>query len=653
MKKLLLFFIFILCIYFSPGQSSEDYTIQLNVTVQESPPSLLFKWPQDTSCLSYNVGRKLRDATSWTTLATGLADTTTQFIDPNLNMGDAYEYRFTKACSSYSAFTYTYSGIAAPAIEQRGRIILLVDSTFASALSAELTTLISDLTGDGWFVIRHDVSRFDSVPFVKNLIVTDYNADMVNTKAVMIIGHVPVPYSGNLAPDGHPDHFGAWPADVYYGSMSGSWTDISVNATSASRPENINIPGDGKFDQSIIPGTIDLEVGRIDFSNLPQFAFTEEELLRKYLVKDHAYRNKFFSTRPRALVDDNFGAFSGEAFGSSGWRLEALVGADSISSLDYFTTLNTENYQWSYGCGGGSYTSCGGVGSTSDFVNDSVQTIFSMLFGSYFGDWDSQDNFMRSSLASGTTLTCSWSGRPYWHYHHMGLGENIGHSAKVSQNNNGQYAYNNSARGVHMALMGDPTLRMHIIAPPSGLTAIDGGNDQVLLSWNASPDSVLGYCVYRYDSVSGNYIRMNAAIIPATFSADPFPLNNLNQYMVRAIRLEKSASGTYYNLSEGIFSSVSILLGTGTPAATISHLSLFPNPCNGKCTLEFVSADAADFKLTVLNTSGQVVLETSGESMPGINHFSILTGDLPAGIYFMKILSEEGMVFQKLFLKNK
>jgi hypothetical protein len=30
---------------------------------------------------------------------------------------------------------------------------------------------------------------------------------------------------------------------------------------------------------------------------------------------------------------------------------------------------------------------------------------FTMLFGSYFGDWDSQDNFLRAPLAQGLTLT--------------------------------------------------------------------------------------------------------------------------------------------------------------------------------------------------------------------------------------------------------
>jgi hypothetical protein len=647
MKNILIFF-FALSSIFCEAQTTKDYTIQVNVTVQESPPALTFQWPLDTSAVNYTVNRKLKSATTWSTIAAGLPDTTTQFTDQNIATGDAFEYRFVKYMATYTAYAYTYSGIALPETDQRGRIIVLVDSVFSIPLQQELDLMMLDLKGDGWTVSRHDVSRYDSVPFIKNLILADYNSDTANTKAVMIIGHVPVPYSGNMAPDGHTDHIGAWPADLYYGTMYSNWTDVTVNVTTASRPENINVPGDGKFDQSIFQGSVDLQVGRIDFFNLPLFPFTEEELMRKYLEKNHAYRNKYFTVRPRALVDDNFGAFGGEAFASNGWRLSSLVSADSISEQDYFTTLDTESYQWSYGCGGGTFTSCGGVGSSTDFTIDSVQTIFSMLFGSYFGDWDSQDNFMRSSLASGTTLTCSWAGRPNWNYHHMGLGENIGYSARVSQNNNGLYVFNNSQHAVHITLMGDPTLRMHIIAPPSLLSATDGGNDQVMLTWNPSADSVLGYYVYRFDSANGLYNRISPAIINSTFYIDALPQNNLNQYMVRAVRLEHSASGTYYNLSQGIFDSVAVLLGSDEMISTFSTITLYPNPCTDVLRVDLTAFYKKNISIQILTITGNLAIETGRSLAEGVNHFDISTRSLSPGTYLLKVVSDDGIIFKRI-----
>lgn len=54
-----------------------------------------------------------------------------------------------------------------------------------------------------------------------------------------------------------------------------------------------NVPGDGKFDQTFIPSTIELEVGRVDLSDLPAFLpKTERDLLRQYLDKNHNFRHK-------------------------------------------------------------------------------------------------------------------------------------------------------------------------------------------------------------------------------------------------------------------------------------------------------------------------------------------------------------------------
>src|SRR5262249_22721181 len=125
----------------------------------------------------------------------------------------------------------------------------------------------------------------------------------------------------------------------------------------------------------------------------------------------------------------------------------------------------------------------------------------------------------------------------YWH--HMAMGYNIGYSTMLSQNNDantGLYKakINDSARGVHMALMGDPTLRMHVVTPPSGLT-IPGGT---LLSWSASPDTVLGYYVYRAADPSGPYTRLTPSLIAATTFLDTNPSGGAVTYMVRAVKLE-------------------------------------------------------------------------------------------------------------------
>ena len=119
--------------------------------------------------------------------------------------------------------------------------------TFSDSLATEIAKLRKDFICDGWLVLQHNVSRTDSVTHIKSLILADYHADSINTKAVFLLGHVPVPYSGDINPDGHPDHLGAWPADVYYADMIGNWTDNTINDTLAGRPQNQNRIGDGEI----------------------------------------------------------------------------------------------------------------------------------------------------------------------------------------------------------------------------------------------------------------------------------------------------------------------------------------------------------------------------------------------------------------------
>src|SRR6188768_2197779 len=106
MKKTLLSSFLLFSISLFAQTTTKDYTIQLNVSVQETPPALVFHWPLDTASVYYSVSRKLKDAATWTQVAANLPDTTTQFIDLNLSPGDAYEYRFVKNNSNYSATTY-------------------------------------------------------------------------------------------------------------------------------------------------------------------------------------------------------------------------------------------------------------------------------------------------------------------------------------------------------------------------------------------------------------------------------------------------------------------------------------------------------------------------------------------------------------------
>lgn len=569
------------------------YAVQASANVQVSPPQIRLQWPADGKATGYKVSRKELGAASWGG-ESPLPGTATGYVDSSVAAGVAYEYQISKTTSAgYAGFGYVCAGIRAPLIEDRGKLVLVVDGLYAAELANELSQLHQNLTGDGWTVLRHDVSRTDSPANIKNIIQADYAADPAGVKAVFLFGHIPVPYSGNLNPDGHPDHRGAWPTDAYYGDMDGSWTDHSVSNTSAQRQANWNVPGDGKFDQSELPSEVELEVGRVDLSNMTCFsnktpARYEKDLLRQYLKKDHAFRHGRLLVQRRGIICDNFGEKSGEAFAASGWRnFAAFFGADNITAVpgwNYFSTVGSQSYLWSYGCGGGSYYTCDGIGTSDDFARTDVQSVFTMFLGSYFGDWDNESNFLRAPLGSTScTLAAAWAGRPHWFFHHMALGHTIGYSARLSQNNRsgGLYsAQNYSTRGIHVSLLGDPTLRLHPVIPPSSLNGSPSPAGMAL-TWTASTDSDLeGYYVYRSGDKAGPYQRISGDTpITQTSYVDPQGGANTFTYMVRAIKLERSGSGTYLNPSQGVFFGPDSGTSWGHPGS--GSTSLLPSAPSG------------------------------------------------------------------------
>ncbi len=566
MRKFQFVFIMMLASVYVQSQSASSYTVQLEAEANANGPSITLTWNFDGAALNYSVFRKTVSSASWGTAIANLTTSDTTYTDATVTEGLEYEYRVTKSASSYVGYGYTHSGIKANLNLNRGDLLLLVESSIYSNLTDEVNVLMNDLLGDGWRVKQLTVQADSSVAYIKSL-VTDAYTELPQLNMVYVLGHVPVPYSGELYPDGHTNHVGAWPADVFYAEVNNTWTDASVNNSTSADSRNHNIPGDGKLDQSSIPGDVELMVGRVDFYDLPAFSEGEIELTRRYLNRTHEFKMGEIDLQKRALIDDNFGGFSGEAFAANGWRNFApLVGRSNVSSLDYRSTMNIDSYLFSYGCGGGSFTSASGIGTSVDLANDSLLTGFTMLFGSYFGDWGKSNNFMRSALAQGTTMTISWAGRPHWHYQSMGLGYPVGYAARLTQNNSGTYVYSYGARFVHIALLGDPSLRMEYVKPISNLTIDTIDTFHVNIQWSASIDSnVLGYQIYQRVDDSPWFKRNDQPVVGTQFIDSCVLQKGHYEYMVRAVSLVENFSGSYFNESIGVAGEI-VISSTKFPA---------------------------------------------------------------------------------------
>ncbi len=560
------------------ADSTFVYAVQVSAAVQASPPQIALSWePDPYGANSYTVYRKAKEATSWGPPLASLPGWATGYTDTAVTVATPYEYQIVKAASlGYIGYGYIFSGIQAPPIEHRGTLILLVGSESVIGLDNELARLVSDLIGDGWQVIRHDVSTNDLPQNVRQLILGDYWADPADVNAVFLLGHVPILQSGYMDYDGHGAR--PMPADAYYGDMNNDW------------------PTDPTNSPNYLPSDVPLMIGRVDLANMPGASApvpwpSEGELLRNYLNKDHAWRTHQLQVQRLALMGNRRGDESGLAVAASGYRaFEPLVGPGTTIEANIQDTapnaqrwssmLATGNYLWAYGCGAGQDTAISFLGTngiyydvwSTDIVGQDAHAVFVMVFGSHLGNWDHTDNIMRSVLATPSVgLACCMSGEPHWFFHHMGLGETIGYSTRLSLNNSTLYQnyVNPFTRAVYIALMGDPTLRLDPVSPVPFVKA-QATSSGVTVSWGAPSDAVAGFLVYRSTSTGGPFARLTSALQTGFSFNDNTVASGTYTYMVRTVALTTNPSGSYFNPSQGAFATVSVTNGLGLEVAFVS-----------------------------------------------------------------------------------
>jgi hypothetical protein len=363
----------------------------------------------------------------------------------------------------------------------------------------------------------------------------------------------------------------------------------------------------------------------------------------------------------QALVDDHWGIISNqgvtEAFAISGWRnFSALLNFQNIKAGQFFSETNDDSFIWSYGCGGGNFDSCKYIGSANRFVNQCPKTVFTAFYGSRFGDWDSQNNFMRAALASkGWILTCCWAGRPHYTFHQMGMGETIGYCVRATQNNLYCYESGLTNRGIHESLLGDPTLRMHIVRPVNSLKSAIVDNQTIRISWVQSDDDIIGYYVYKLDTTTNKYFRISDVPVTETYFEDNSPDEGNNYYMVRALKLSQVASGSYYNLSQGIFDTVRFeqqmqpyVEITSSPENILNETVIYPNPSTGRFNISFGSSPVSLATLQIYNLQGKLMREEIFQNST-LESFDI--SNFPKGIYMVNSIFDNRKMVTKIVLQ--
>jgi hypothetical protein len=611
--------------------------VEASVQTQESPPAIRLVWANpERPAARYKIAKRSGSA-GWSEVAV-VGGSESGWTDSNVSVGQRYEYRIIKETNDgYLGHAYVHAGIRAEILEDSGSVLIVTRDNIVGGLGNELRQLETDLFLEGWNVLKATVTGSDSPPQVRNLIRNAYNSSGGAIKAVILIGHVAVPYSGNIMPDGHGNHRGAWPTDGYYADMDGNWTDSSVNTRTAERESNWNVPGDGKFDQGYYPAELKLAVGRIDMSDMTCFANkanarSELDLTRQYLNKNHAFRSGQWQVARRGLVLDNFGLRDTNGVSASAWaNFAAYFGASANSRMDlntYFPRLSSETALWTWSAGGGSYYYSSGVGTSDDFALTDVNVVFFLSLGSYFGDWNNESNWLRAALGSGKILASVYSGIPRGNFHKMALGGTIGESFLITQNNNFGDGYLPDTQGtheVHQALLGDPTFGMWPRGPVGSFSAA-GGAGSVSLRWNAPTDATYaGVHVYRS---SANNSPPMTRVTSSPITGNAFTHNTTAgtyTYMIRPVWLESNGSGSFYNLGQGNrVGNITVGQGGGDPDPEPDP-DPDPTPTGNPPKLAIRRATPNTIGLSITADANKTVIVESSDALGTWNQLGTLT----------------------------
>ncbi|MFY0643119.1 MAG: T9SS type A sorting domain-containing protein [Bacteroidia bacterium] len=570
----------------------QTHSIQVNATADAANTEIDLSWNIYATVTSVEVYRRTTGSWPGTPLAT-LGASATSYTDATVSANTLYEYKIVgTSATSYDAFGYVKSGIEMDETTNRGLLIMIIDDQLVDSLASELETYEKDLRGDGFDII---VKEFDTSlsAGALNDTIADLYSRHGDLTSVFLVGSMPYYYTGAMSPDGHANHHGAWPSDVMYADVNGTYSDAVINYTNTTDSRHTNSTSDTKSDQSYLATNAEIQIGRLDLGDLPTFSGAVADLYRNYFAKLHSFKTGEFKPREIGIVDDNFTGYA-EGFSQNGYRnYSPLTSIDSVFNADILTTTGNSSALWSFACGGGSFTSINGFATSNQLSNRNLNGVFALVMGSYNADPDKSNNLMRSMLANGNFLTSGWAGRPNWFIHGMGMGETIGEATLTTQNNTST-AYEPTgfyATMMHVMLHGDPSLKNHYTSNVTNLNTIRCySKDTAFLNWTEANNS-LGYNIYRSKDEFTGYAKINTSLIDTNYYEDLISSDTSYYYRIETYELVENNSGSFYESSVGAY----ILSDKDANPLPVTLISFTAEQVDKEVELSWTVADEIDF----------------------------------------------------------
>ncbi len=634
----------------------------VSATVSENPASVVINLHDSSQNTSQNYTIKRRPIngqnSDWVVVATNIPANTATWTDTNVTLGSAYEYQISRNTGTQTATGYLTACIKYDQTNHKGRMLLVVDNSFEISLATEIQQLQNDLTYDGWFVETIYVPRAttweteSSILTVKNAITAAYNNAPTNDKPkhLFLLGHIPVARSGQgaFAPDGHDENKGARGADCFYADIDGVFTDVATYNPGNIDVKAINLPGDLKWDQDFIPSELEMAFGRVDFANIGGSSQTELQLLQSYLNRLHNYRIVASGYDMGNKTAFNFG-YDNSNDGSyrSLIPLSGTTNVDQYSGIVIFPLWVNQNGPYQV------FMQNVEIPHPVAWDDNGMNATIFSSDQSYWGYWDDAQNswgagHIRNLLSKPTKcLGILYTTSAVNLFHQTGMGETMGWSIKrIMDHNQTNNLYQKPEQDydtwefwgrTHLQYHGDPTLRLNQVIPPTNVEIAMNNGYQII--WNASTDSnIVGYHVYRSYTENGPFERLTTTPITDLFYNDGELTTVIRYYLVKAIKLETTGSGTYLNPSIGVMATNALK----SSSFTENLVQVFPNPAFNFIT---ITSSKKIGSYQIIDIRGKIMKQGIFENE------KIDLNDLENGLYFLKLFADDNFVLKKIIKK--
>src|SRR5262249_47391247 len=114
---------------------ARDRCVLLTAETRTTPTQIELKWPADPKAASYSVFRKTPTAASWGDERAAVDAKENRYVDSDVQIGVAYEYKVVKTAKAgdkeFRGTGYLLAGIEVPLVDQRGKVVLVVDASQA------------------------------------------------------------------------------------------------------------------------------------------------------------------------------------------------------------------------------------------------------------------------------------------------------------------------------------------------------------------------------------------------------------------------------------------------------------------------------------------------------------------------------------------